>query len=110
MHFIKEHIIFKALAILLGLTLWVPAGVKLAHVFEHHKHEVCIGEDSTHIHKVDLDCEFQKFNTAHQLYVTLYFSTLFQTSTQNREYNLTYKLLNNHTPLSFSLRGPPILV
>ena len=110
MSFAKEHIVFKILTILLVVTLWVPSAVKLAHVFEHHKHEVCEGGGSTHIHKVDLDCEFQKFNTTHHYQLSLKFDKLFQILSYTRIYNLTYKFLNNHRPLSFSLRGPPVLV
>ena len=110
MNFTKEHIVFKILTILLVVTLLVPSTVKLAHVFEHHKHEVCEGGDNTHIHKVDLDCEFQKFNTTHHYQLSLKFDKLFQILSYTRIYNLTYKFLNNHRPLSFSLRGPPVLV
>ena len=61
MNFAKEHIAFKILTLLLVVSLVVPSAVKFAHVFEHYNHEVCIGDSTTHIHKVDLDCEFQKF-------------------------------------------------
>lgn len=110
MKFIKEHIVFRLLTVLLVITLLVPATVKLSHVFEHHKHKVCQGEDSTHIHKVDLDCEFQKFSITHHYQLSEEFDELFEISSFTRTYNLTYKFLNNHRPLSFSLRGPPVLV
>lgn len=110
MHNIKEHIVFKILTFLLVLTLLAPSAIKLAHVFEHHEHEVCIGNETTHIHKVDLDCEFQKFNiNTHYLFTSNY-AELFETVLYNNAQLLTYKFLNNHRPLSFSLRGPPVLV
>lgn len=106
----KEHTIFRILTVLLVLTLWIPSGIKLAHIFEHHTHEVCLGGHNTHIHKVDLDCEFSKFNlNTHYLFYSSY-TELFQTTSYNKIYHLTYKFLNNHRPLSFSLRGPPVLV
>ena len=110
MSFAKEHIVFKILTILLVVTLWVPSAFKIAHVFEHHKHEVCEGGGSTHIHQVDLDCEFQKFSITHHFQLPKEFIEFFQTLSPSRTYNLTYKFLNNHRSLSFSLRGPPVLV
>ncbi|MDG1728693.1 MAG: hypothetical protein P8K68_06835 [Algibacter sp.] len=107
---IKEHIVFRLLTALLVITLLVPTAVKLAHVFEHHNHKVCLGEDITHIHEVDLDCEFQKFSRTHHFQLSEEFYELFQIPSPTRTYHLTYKFLNNHRPLSFSLRGPPVLV
>ncbi|PWH81521.1 hypothetical protein DIS18_14670 [Algibacter marinivivus] len=106
----KEHIAFRLLTFLLVSALLIPSTVKLIHVFEHHEHVVCIGDDSTHIHKVDLDCEFQKFQ------ITNYFTPVlsnYDSTVVDYTYKvsyLTYKFLNNHRPLSFSLRGPPVLV
>jgi len=110
MNFYKGHIAFKILTILLVILLWVPSTVKLAHVFDHHKHEICQGDNSTHIHKVDLECEFQKFSITHPFQLPKEFIEFFQTLSPSRTYNLTYKFLNNHRSLSYSLRGPPVLV
>ncbi|MEP3836082.1 MAG: hypothetical protein ABJM36_00445 [Algibacter sp.] len=110
MHVVREHIVFRLLTVVLVVTLLIPAGVKLAHVFEHHNHKVCLGDGSTHIHKVDLDCEFQKFSITHHFQLSEEFIEFFQTLSPARNYSLTYQFLNNHRPLSFSLRGPPFLV
>lgn len=110
MSFKKEHIVFKLLAFLLVLMVCVPSVIKLAHVFEHHKHEVCKGGETTHIHKVDLDCEFQKFNLTTNYLFTLHHTTFFEATLNSKLQFLTYKFLNNHQRLSFSLRGPPVLV
>ncbi|WP_298346547.1 hypothetical protein [uncultured Algibacter sp.] len=110
MTFVKEHIAFKILTFLLALSLFVSSASRLIHIFEHDEHQVCIGGDTTHIHKVDLDCEFQKFQ------ITNYFSpTVNNYDSTPVDYPhkvsyLTYKFLSNLQPLSFSLRGPPVLV
>jgi len=39
---IQEHILFKCITILLIVTLLTPSMVKVGHVFENHKHDVCI--------------------------------------------------------------------
>ncbi len=90
--------------------LFVPSGVKMAHIFAHHHHKVCVGGNKVHIHKVDLDCEFHKFSITHHFQLSEQFVELFQILPYTLTYNLTYKFLNNHRPLSFSLRGPPTLV
>lgn len=104
---LKEHIVFRLLTVLLVITLLVPAGLKLAHVFEHHKHEVCKGGNETHIHKVDLDCKFQKFQLNHHLFLTentFNYTPFFVTL---KSPLISYKYLINYQHLSFSLRAPP---
>ena len=41
MQIIRTHIIGKVLVILLSMFLLAPIVVKLNHIFEDHKHEVC---------------------------------------------------------------------
>lgn len=106
----KEHILFRVLTFLLVITLLVPSAVKIIHVFEHHEHEVCISENSTHIHKIDLDCEFQKFHITTYALLTPNVNQAELVEYLHEIPVLTYKFLNNHRPLSFSLRGPPTLV
>ena len=110
MNFSKSHIAFKILTMLLVVLLWVPSAVKLAHVFEHHKHEICQGGDSTHIHSVDLDCEFQKFqiNTSYTLSKIVF--EIFQLKENSKAIESQYIFLSNYQSLHFSLRGPPSLV
>lgn len=110
MQIIKEHIIFRVLTVMLALTLFVPSAVKFAHIFEHHTHKICLGGDNTHIHKIDLDCEFNKFNLNNHFLTSINYEGLLETSYFQKAYPLTYKFLNNHRQLSFSLRGPPVLV
>lgn len=112
MNYIKEHIIFKALTIMLVITLIVPSAVKFSHVFTHsqHKHDVCKGEKTTHLHEIDIDCEFYKFQLNNHFLSQLENDNWLQTPYYHEVSLLTYKFLNSHRPLSFSLRGPPALV
>ena len=106
----KEHIAFKTITLMLALALLVPTASKFAHIFAHHKHDICKGEKSTHLHEINTDCDFYKFkiNTPYCLFFSnielLAQTFIFKTSSS------LYTFLNNHRPLSFSLRGPPILV
>jgi hypothetical protein len=106
----EHHIAYKMLTCLLVVALLAPPTVKLIHVFEHHQHEVCIGGNTTHIHKVDLDCEFQKFQLNNHFLTPQEDNGWFHIWNHHKPLILTYKFLNNHRQLSFSLRGPPVLV
>lgn len=112
MNHIKENIIFKTLTILLVITLIAPSIVKFSHVFTHsnHKHDVCKGLKTTHLHEIDLDCEFYKFQLNNHFLSSFKKDHWLQTPYYKQVHFLTYKFLNNHRPLSFSLRGPPVLV
>ena len=61
MHFLKEHKFFKILSFVLAWSILIPTAVKFTHAFNHYKHEVCLGEKTSHLHKLDLDCKFYDF-------------------------------------------------
>ena len=110
MNFAKQHITFKILTLLLVVTLLVPAVVKLAHVFEHHKHEICKGGNTTHIHKVDLECEFQKFQINNNFAPSQTVIEIFRTLENFKSIVPQYYFLSKYQRIHFSLRGPPSLV
>lgn len=106
----RTHIVFRVLTICLVLTLLFPTAFKFAHVFEHHEHEICTGGDSTHIHQVDLDCEFQKFQLNTNFNISLAVFELFQIKKETSKILSQYTFLSKYQRLHFSLRGPPSLV
>ena len=110
MNILKEHILFRLLTILLVITLLIPAAVNLAHVFNHHTHKVCLGEKTTHIHKVDLDCDFHKFNLNHHITFTCFKVAFFIPEELPLKIVSQYNFLSNYQRLHYSLRGPPSLV
>lgn len=107
---IKKHILFKCFSVLLVLFVLMPSAFKLSHAFSHsnHKHEVCLGEKQSHLHTLDVDCEFQKFqlNTA----FTFLDNTVkfFEKEDNHRVILSQYYYISNFQQLHFSLRGPPI--
>jgi len=107
---LKQHIVFRITAILLLLSVLAPSAVKLAHVFENHQHEVCLGEQKAHFHSLDLDCEFYKFKLNNQFAVTFNESELFSAEINQDYIELLYSFKQEHQHLSFSLRAPPQLV
>ena len=105
---IKDHIIFKLLTIVLVITLITPTLVKFGHIFEDHTHEVCTHKSQTHLHTLDIHCEFYKFKTNNLLAISHFSYDILDTNTKSKEitswlYNFKY----NHQQLPFSLRGPP---
>lgn len=110
MNVLKEDITFKIFTACVALILLAPTLTKFVHTFEHHNHEVCDGTQKTHIHKVDLDCEFYKFQINNHFLTPSENNNWLQTNYYHKVFDLTYKFLNNHRQLSFSLRGPPVLV
>ncbi|MFD2541592.1 hypothetical protein ACFSSB_04610 [Lacinutrix gracilariae] len=111
MKHIQEHILFKCVTIILLVTLLTPSMVKAGHVFENHKHDVCTDKISqTHLHTLDLDCEFYKFKLNTQYHTVLNNFRIVTTENYSKINNTYYYFFNNHQQASFSLRGPPYFV
>ena len=103
-----KDILFKSFTILVVMVLLAPSLVKLGHAFENHKHEVCIDNSSSHLHALDLECEFYKFNISNPLLLSKFqyeipFIDYYSSTETIGLYNFDY----NHQQLYFSLRAPP---
>ena len=108
---IQKHIAFKLATILLVLAILTPSLVKVGHAFENHKHDVCTDNLSqTHLHALDLDCEFYKFKLNTKYYTVLNNFRIDVEENYSKINNTFYYFFNNHQQFSFSLRGPPSLV
>ncbi len=106
----QTHITYKGLIIVLVIALVVPSFVKLAHIFENHKHEVCEAPQKSHFHEFDVDCEFYKFKLNPQ--TTTIFNDFVALSLEEnfKLISSQYQFISDYQRLSFSLRGPPSLV
>ncbi len=105
----KEYMLFRVFAITLATVLLAPSLVKFNHIFENHKHEVCIDYSTSHLHEIDLDCEFYKFDKVNEYHNTLdYNYESFTSIFPNTNFSY-YNFLSSHQQLNFSLRGPPSL-
>jgi len=107
----KQHIAFRIATLLTVVCLVLPSVVKFSHLFTHHEHEVCIGKNQSHLHELDLDCEFYKFNLSNSFYVKSeeYFKLTINLPSLllNTEY---HSFLKSHQQLTTYLRGPPYLM
>ena len=107
MHKTQQHIAFKFTTLLLVLTLLMPSAVKFAHIFSHHEHEVCEGESKTHLHTLDVDCTFYKFNLNNQYTFSIQSFNFFVLEDNYQDIFTEYLFLDSFQTLHFSLRGPP---
>lgn len=107
---IKKHIAFKTVALALAIVLLLPVIAKFSHIFAHHEHDICLGEKSTHLHEINTDCDLHKFNLNTPYYFFSNDIELLVETYVNQSSTSLYTFLNNHRQLSFSLRGPPVLV
>ncbi|OUS00909.1 hypothetical protein A9Q86_09165 [Flavobacteriales bacterium 33_180_T64] len=103
----KQHISIQIVILLLTFVLILPSVVKFSHVFSHHEHEVCFGENQTHLHEVDLDCEFFKFKIQTQNTFLKPNYELLSTNNNHKTTPSYYTFLSDYQRLHFSLRGPP---
>ncbi|HCO85017.1 MAG TPA: hypothetical protein DIT95_16025 [Arenibacter sp.] len=102
-----RNIAFSFIAVLLVGLIALPSILKLKHaIFEHHTF-VCKEKGKLHIHEVELDCDYHKFNLTH--YYTLFqkeFITFTVIAKSKKIINF-YNFLSKYQKLHFSRRGPP---
>jgi type III secretory pathway component EscR len=107
---IKQHIIFRAVALVLSLAILVPLAVKFTHIFNHHKHQVCYGESTTHLHALDLECHFYKCKLNNQFFVSVNNISIPSIEDNYQIINSQYTFSSRFQSFHFSLRGPPQLI
>ncbi|MGB6268565.1 MAG: hypothetical protein WBF67_06085 [Olleya sp.] len=106
----QQNIFIKIASVVLLLAVLLPSAVKFAHVLEQHKHEVCTDNSSTHMHEMDLDCEFYKFKINPVFSFKIDYSAL-ETPIQNYlKITSQYHFISTYQKLGIALRGPPQLV
>ncbi len=113
MRFIREHITFRILSLLLALSVSYPYVHKFDHLFTNHKDDICLGVDknSSHLHEVNMNCDFYKFKVYIPHITPPVFNVkLFSPFEEQLEITSQYYFLNSYQQLHFSLRGPPALV
>lgn len=110
MQLAKEHIIFKIITLVIAVVFLVPSAVKFAHIFTHHTHEVCKGYETTHIHKIDIDCDFYKFQLNKNFAYSWFNIDLFIEKNESLQIKSQYHFLSKYQRLQTALRGPPVLI
>ena len=103
----KKHIGFKIVTLSLVLTLLTPSAVKFIHFFNHHKHDICKGENQTHLHASDFDCSYHKFKLTVPFTIPAFTVELFIPEHGHKTIVSQYFFLSEFQRLQISLRGPP---
>lgn len=106
----KEHIIFKIVTLLLCVSLLVPTAYKFAHIFAHHKHDICKGEKATHLHEINADCDFFKFKLNNPFTFSFCNIELVVFQEDFLEIESQYQFLSKFQRLQTALRGPPAFI
>ena len=110
MHTFK-HILLKSLAIIIVVTVLLPATVKAMHVFENHKHDVCTEKTSDHhLHQIDVDCDFYKIKLNNSLSFSVFSYTLLKVKNNHKPILSQYQFISSYQRLGIVLRGPPQFV
>lgn len=110
MHNVKTHILFKTITFVLAITLLLPYGAKFAHIFAHHKHDICKGEKATHLHELNTDCDFYKFKISNPFTFTFFNFELISSQEPSLEIVSQYQFLSKFQRLQTALRGPPAFI
>ncbi|WP_033958177.1 hypothetical protein [Psychroserpens jangbogonensis] len=103
----KQHIAFRIATVFIVLCLVLPSVVKFSHTFSDHEHEVCLGENQSHFHEIDSDCDFYKFKINHQTTFSVLKFIPIQVNDNREVIASKYLFLSSFQKLHFSLRGPP---
>lgn len=107
----QKNIWFKGIATLLMFVVLLPSAVKVFHVFENHKHEVCTEKTSNHhLHQIDFDCEFYKFKINKTLSFSTFNYTLLEVKNNHKPILSQYQFISAYQRLGIVLRGPPQFV
>ncbi len=107
---IREHIVNKVLVVFLTAVLVTPLFVKLNHLFEDHKHEVCETPNKTHFHEYEIECEFYNFTINTNFYQSLLTFDIPNIDQIDELIDSQYLFISDYQKLQFSLRGPPLSV
>lgn len=101
---------YRVAVLAITACLLLPLAVKFSHLFSHHDHEVCLGENQSHLHEIDMDCEFFKFKINHTFYYAFEEFAILAIELNIEPPKAYQKYLKSHQQLQSYLRGPPLLV
>ena len=107
MVFKKHRVFFNIIVYTLVFALLLPSAVKFTHIFNHSKHEICLGKTTTHLHKLDLDCKFYQFKFSGNFILNFYDFNVLSPDEKQLEIVSRYSFVNSYQQQHFTLRGPP---
>lgn len=103
-----KQVCISIMSLLLVAAILSPAFVKLSHALFEHEEQTCVDVGSVHIHKIEIDCDFQKHNISPQHYPDFVKVTKIVPKSVEKENFNYYFFLTKYQKLHFALRGPPV--
>lgn len=97
----------NALALILAAAIFVPNLVKTVHALYEHQELVCVDQSPVHVHEVEFDCDFQKYQLSPQLYPNFLNLEEIPSFFSKEKNENQYTFLSQYQKLHFTLRGPP---
>lgn len=104
--FLKQ-IYTASLALFLVAAILAPSALKLSHALYEHHELVCSDDSISHVHEIEFDCEFLKFNLSPQIDMEAVEIAEISEEYFTKNYYNYYTFLSNFQKLPFALRGPP---
>jgi len=105
-----RNIIFSFIAALLVGLITLPSILKLEHSISEHPTFICKEKSKLHIHEVELDCDYHKFNiTTFYSHLPQEFNTFSAALKSKKDINW-YTFFSKYQNLNFSRRGPPVII
>ncbi|TDS20815.1 hypothetical protein DFQ03_0068 [Maribacter caenipelagi] len=106
MSFVKDHIIYPMIAVLLLAGLLGPYFMKISHALNEHEEFHCISKE-LHIHSVEFDCDFEHYHLASFFYPDFDYPEFIALTPITEAIINNYHFLSKYQQLHFVLRGPP---
>lgn len=103
-----KNLLTSLLSLLLIVAILAPSLFKLTHALLEHQEQLCQEVGSVHIHEIEIDCDFQKFNLSPQTYPSFEDVNVPVVNLGSVEILNNYFFLSKYQKLHFALRGPPI--
>lgn len=103
-----EKSLRSLVALILVVALQLPVAAKISHAFIDHIEIECNDYGSLHIHEVEFDCEFQKYNFSTEGMISDYPTGDLELAVVSEQIFRYYSFLYKSQKLHFSLRGPPV--
>lgn len=105
----KNHILYPFTAILLLACLFTPYFIKIGHGIYEHKELLCVEKGNLHIHEIEFDCDFHKYQLSSLFCFNLEEPELIEPIFKGTKVINHYFFLSKYQRLHFVLRGPPVV-
>ncbi len=105
----RHKAIFSLVSICIIGCLFTPYIIKINHGLLTHEDTICVAKGDLHIHEIEFDCDFYKYQISSLFYIGLVKPKLIQLAASSEKLTNHYVFTSKFQKLHFVLRGPPVL-